>query len=302
MVAFENDIRDNILRFLPHDADDRVELEAADTSALLVVWFNWTSRLVTQRPRRVHWSHELEQHASPHFASPHVGDGVAHVAAHIEAGDDLSPHLSKAALQYGYQGGAVRRRQDLDLMINDWRIHHLHLGIGLDAGGYFAARTDELLFAHFRHNDAFLIDVGTHGDWAARRLLEVVVHNWPDVGLVQPMAEGLSLVHEPTDEEYLRLRRAGVAVVGLTIDGRVWSPTGFMSTARTSLRAVDYAYATLRVAQQLEEKVRRSDAGFLEGWPEGISIPDTRDWHFDYSVNGYWLLHERNSNVGVPFD
>lgn len=300
MLDFDRDIRENIFRFLPHEPTDRPELEAMSTQDLLIVWYNWTSRLVVERPRRVELSRELRDRSNPLFAHVHVGPGLEHLVQHIQAGDDLSPHLSKAALRYGYQQGS--RRQDLDLMLNDWRVHHLHLGVQVEPAGYYAQRTDELLFVHFKDDAAFLIDVGTHQDWAARRLLEVIVGNWPDAAIVMPLQEGIRLVHEPTEDEYLRLRRSGVTVTGLTIDGRVWCPTGFMSIARTSLRAVEYAHETLQASQKLEEVVRRGDTNFVDAWPEGVEVPDQRDWHFDYSVNGYWIMHERTTNVGVAYE
>jgi hypothetical protein len=77
----------------------------------------------------------------------------------IETGKDLSPRLSRGVVHGLVKGGRVKanmnfgRRPDLDLLLNDWGIHHLHLPDVLDSDGFVrrnpALDMDMLLFVIF---------------------------------------------------------------------------------------------------------------------------------------------------------
>ena len=85
--------------------------------------------------------------------------------------------------------GDLKTRRDLDLLIADWGIHHLHLSPERDG-----RRTGDLLFAVFRPDDAYLLQILPHGNWAELSLLETIVRNWPDGALINgALRGGLSL-------------------------------------------------------------------------------------------------------------
>ena len=75
-----------------------------------------------------------------------------------------------------------RREADRDKMLAAWGIHHLHLSSAPGEGG-FTARGPDLLYAMFQPDDAYLLGIYTHNDWARKELVEVIVNNWPDAGL-----------------------------------------------------------------------------------------------------------------------
>lgn len=164
------------------------------------------------------------------------------IVTKIKAGNDLTPHLSRAVkVAHEPNGGAAKlnRRKDRDLLGADWGLHHLHLSTVIEADGFVERRgRTDLLFAAFTASDAYLIGLYPHGSWALKELLEIVVHNWPDAGLMLKCDFVLGLEREWTDDERLELREAGIAQPMIEIDGKVWAAAALgQSAAGTPSRA-----------------------------------------------------------------
>lgn len=179
----ERAIRAYVAERLPNG--DSPELAEESWHGLLHLYAASRARYVPARPRRAHASAEL-------LANPKLQEyrkGYDAVVRKIESGDDLTPHLSTAVSEAYLDGGSARemhRRRDGDLLLADWGIHHLHLSDELRLNG-FVRRTSDVLFAIFRPDDAYLVDIFAHpaeANWAARRILEIVVRTWPDAELV----------------------------------------------------------------------------------------------------------------------
>src|SRR5271167_1636285 len=85
----EDVIREHILDEMPEDPSGH--LAAEPLADLLMSFATWRSGLVPAQPRACHLSRELQASAKAveHKAALDV------VVAKIEAGDDLTPHLSK---------------------------------------------------------------------------------------------------------------------------------------------------------------------------------------------------------------
>lgn len=229
------DIHRHILTTLPYRPEDRAELEAMHVSDLLILYFNWRSRRVPPRPRTVHISRALP--ANPLASDPIYKPGIDQIIAMIQAGDDLTPHLSRG-IQYGYQGSGPPRETHLDPMLNDWGIHHLHLSIEMEPDG-FVKRDGPVLFAAFRPNDAYLIDIMHHGDWVRERVMHLIIEEWPEVGLVTQLP-GMSLSALPTEDERKKMRKVGVAA-GFDIGTGIFFPDSLLTTAGTSMKQTEAA-------------------------------------------------------------
>lgn len=229
--------------------DPSGELAALTLHSLVVRYLNWRARFIAGRPRQVHYSRELL--ASPGYQRHRTAiDAIADMTA---AGDDLSPHLSRSS-QTAYQPTATRRRQrsDLDGLIAEWNIHHLHLNLIADADGY-VGRTGDLLFAHFAEADAYFIGVFPHGAWARSEIATIVMRNWPDTRIFVPMAGGLGLERTIPDSDRQALRNAGVTTL-LEVDGRVCMPAnGGQSLAGTPIWATEHANALMHSLRQLRD-------------------------------------------------
>jgi hypothetical protein len=125
-----------------------------------------------------------------------------------------------------------------DGLLNDWNIHHFHLGAQNPDGSI--ARTGELLFGMaIRPNTFYALYVGAHGSFADRRLLEIFVNNWPNVADawrlrgIQPGPTNWN----PTPEE-IRTARSGMTLM-LDINGHFYAPPGGgINTAGTSMSDV----------------------------------------------------------------
>ena len=170
--------------------------------------------------------------------------GLDQLIEKIENGTDIAPHLSRGIL-CGFKPKdptkpkALLKRPDLDLLLNDWGIHHLHISTKLDKDGFVERRPSHpprpLLFGIFRPDAAYLIDLMQHGDWTHTHLLEVAAREWPDAELV-PELKGILPSSQPfSNEDRKPLRNAGISAP-LERDGKVVAPIGFMSLAGTSIQ------------------------------------------------------------------
>ena len=151
--------------------------------------------------------------------------------ADIQKGADLTKYLSRA-VQHGYVNPAglkLHRRQNLDLLLSAWGIHHLHFSQDVESDG-FVKRDGPIIFAVFRPDKAFLIDIMTHKDWAREHVIRVIVSNWPDAGLVHQVQGVQGLSRQIGDDERQKLRNAQVNTM-LEIDGKVYLPAGGMTTS-----------------------------------------------------------------------
>lgn len=126
------------------------------------IYLNRQKRLISQKPREV-----LK---SVTFQCPDkVKEGLNMVENAISKGQDLTPHLSEN----------IRSPKYNDYLLNDWGIHHLHLGTTMRPNG-FIKREGPLLFCRFDENTAYLISIQPHGSWTEQDMIRVLHKNWPE--------------------------------------------------------------------------------------------------------------------------
>lgn len=295
--SFDRDIREHVLTHLPCADADREALEKEKASDLLIIYANWLDRLIWAQPRRVHLSDALR--ANPLFSDVRFAGSLATICDRIERGDDLTPHLSRG-LHVGYEAPSdepkkLNRRRDLDLLLGDWGIHHLHLSTHVEADG-FVTRTDPLLLGVFKPDNAYLIDIIEHGEWSRESIMKTAVRAWPDAGIAYELKGALGLARTYTDEERKQLRNAGVNVM-LEIDGKVYMTPGGLSTAGTASQATFRAIRLRRDADEFIKRVVTEPLWFADVMREaGVEVPSTMRYKFVFLENGYGVL-EQNSGV-----
>jgi hypothetical protein len=284
----EDQLRSHVIAKM---GDASGELTAMTTVALLTRWFNWRDRIVPRQPRTVHESKELV--ASP-AAQDHARE-LAQINHEITTGVDLTPRLSNRARESYtpvHQRRGLHQRPDLDLLLSDWGIHHLHLVPA-------PARSDLLLFAVFRPADAYLLQLLPHGNWTDQTLIEIIVRNWPSAGLVMgSLKGGIGLAQKFSDAEHQQLRQGGVSTL-MEVDGTVYIPRG-MSTAGTAIdvtRRADQIMQTLQAYKSelksdtapLDDLVRRQDH----------ALAHTGAWHI-YLDAGEFGFVEEAARLRIP--
>ena len=214
--------------------DPTATLRQLDFRSLHQVYAGWRGRVPPARPRRVHISSDLLDNDDRLTYS----DGLKAALDDIAHGHDLRPRAS-TAVGHAYtpstppllaRGRSSQRH--VDRLLADWGLHHLHLGTTPHPKRpEFVSRTRHVLFVAFKPDDAYLVDIAEHesdgANWSALKLLEIVVRNWPDAGILvaSTFAERLTNGNW-SDEDRRALRRAGVSTGSVEIDGNVWSAGG----------------------------------------------------------------------------
>jgi hypothetical protein len=237
---------------------------------VLIAYGTWRSRLVPAQPRRCHESVEL---ATSDDAKRYrlVLDAIKRK---IEIGEDIRAHLSTG----------IDRGLGVDRMLADVGVHHLHLSLALRPDGRYVIRSSGLLFVVFRPEDAYLVGIYEHvTDWADRDILERIVRNWPDVGIV-PELNYARPRHEWTDKaERLAMQKAGIAAGAVEVDGRCFMPLG------QGLTGTPYA------AHQLRMRVMEAFRQWRETLPEHLADASRAvDAAAGRAVTGDWqpAVHE----------
>lgn len=170
-------------------------------------YFNVHKRMVEPVPRAILKSQT--------FTCPQdLQAGLVEVENKITAGTSLRPNLSKRLTDLDYD----------DPMLNDWGIHHIHLGTVIGASG-FTDRTGPLLFARFDRSNAYLLGVFDHGHWSDQSLIQLIHDNWPDSiknFRVQNIISGQQL----TDENIATLRKKNINGQITVSDGTLYGAIG----------------------------------------------------------------------------
>jgi hypothetical protein len=246
-----------------------VELEPERVCRL---YLNFLRRRVPPVPRNVFVASE--------FSCPQDHQaGLNVVRAKIESGQDLTPHLSRGLKTLEYH----------DMLLNDWDIHHLHLGTKLKPDGYVSP-TKFVLFVRFSTTSAYLIAVLPHGrgvqppnPWARQELLRIIHRNWPE-SIAIFRCNGVRLVEAPTDEQIHQARhikiegekREAALTYFVEVDDVVYAPIGGGSaSSQMSCDVVTECDRIFDALQEYEDFVRQSVSGIVaEAKARGLTVGD----------------------------
>jgi len=207
--------------------------------------FNAFARRISQRARAVHWSAELTAREST--LAPALRAGLAAATTELEAGQDVRPRLSRS----------LKDRDFDDKMLNDWGIHHLHLGVVIESDG-FVARTGDVLFVMVRPDDVYLLDVRGHGAWTDADLVEIVHAQWPETLDAFRLNGVTGFDLTPRQRKNLRARNMNA---GVTMkDGTFYAGIGGgLSASAMNFAAVRWGDMLLATAREVENAVRSFD-------------------------------------------
>lgn len=228
-----------------------------DQREVCLQYFNYQKRRVDVRPRAVL---ESVQFVVP----PDVQVGYTALKAKMQNGDDLRPHLSRLLARLNYD----------DPMLNDWGVHHFHLGTVIEGDG-FVDRTGPLLYARVLPDRILCLQILAHQNWTNRDLIETWHTNWPDTLAPYRLPADIVAPPNPTEQELQRLRRAHVNTHVQVPDGTNYAPPG--SGATTSGVAVDVAMTCNRhrkIMRGLERYVRDNIGHIVQAaGADGVTLP-----------------------------
>ena len=234
-MDFTSDL-DRIIReqFDKHGVDYDERTGARDLAASYLEMLN---RRIYPSPRRVHFSKQLHdslgllRRATDTDQQKKAADAwsaVFRIRQLMVRGRNVNSFLSK-------QIQLATGEEKPDGMLWDFGMHHFHLSTELGGSG-FARRSDYLLFAVVKEEDAYFVDVRRHRTskdlgWVRQELLGIVYSNWPE--LIEPgILRGVK-GDVLTDQERAELRRKNVNVV-TDLDGNAVAPLGGGMTAAGS--------------------------------------------------------------------
>ncbi|MBW3582255.1 MAG: hypothetical protein KY455_04055 [Euryarchaeota archaeon] len=222
-------------------------------------FLNVTRRTIPPMAYRVHTSQAL----SARTLSADYLAGLDALRTEAKKGTPLRPRLSRRLMQADYE----------DMMLNDWGIHHLHLGMTIEADG-FVKRTDVIAFAIAQpeSGDLYLIDALPHaGAFVRQELLAAIEDDWPH--LLDPyVLKGVEVTKGISDEELSSWRKAGTNAVVVTPGGRqIAAMGGGVSTAMTSMADQRALMHIKQVLRQVEKDVL-ADASRIE---QAIGVPSS---------------------------
>jgi hypothetical protein len=139
-------------------------------------------------------------------------NGFDEIIRRFENGEDLKPYQSR-----------LTKKSDInDLLLNDWAIHHFHLGDSLESDGYIS-RTGPLLYAMVTKDSAYLIAVLRHGQWTNKDLVQILHNNWKEMMnqfVIQSSPEHLTIEQRKT----LRNKHANTVITAS--DGTTYCSPG----------------------------------------------------------------------------
>ncbi len=238
---------------------------------LIRVYYGVQRRLVSPVPRKLH--------KSKNFACPpEHASVVTSLERMIENGDNITPYLSTKIKSIDYN----------DSLLNDWGIHHLHLGVNKKSDG-FAERTGHLLYCYFEESNAYLINVLDHHNFTSQILIHTVHNNWPEIlsGFQMNGLKGDML----TDEQIRTLRKKNVNYTLEMTDGKVYAPPGGGVTCagfniHDSINAdylIDWAtHQQDKVIECIPEVIERAKKN-------GRDFSDEIEFCLFISENAYWV-------------
>ena len=214
-------------------------------TSLVRGYFGVCRRLISLEPRHILKSKNFS-------CTPEHRNALTEIEQLILYGGNLTPYLSRRIKKFNYN----------DLLLNDWGIHHLHLGTEMDPDG-FINRTDigrPLLYCHFAGDYAYFIDILPHGSWTSQKLITTMHENWPE--LLSFFRQSHRNRTRLSDEEIKELRRKKINYFITMNDGTTYSPLGEGSTlAGTNI------YDVMRTNQYLGE-VDRKQQEIIADFPE----------------------------------
>lgn len=201
---------------------------------------NAKKRRVSASPRAVHVSRELNVPSG-------YEAGYEEVKKKLVDGDDITANLSTRIVKVKFNDG----------LLNDWAIHHFHLGTTTDPSNpAFVTRTDPVLLAHITDDAAYLVDVVPHQQWTDQRYLQIMKANWPE--LFESVAVNGNVRTALSNVEIEQLRKAGINTILDTGANSSLPLGGGYTTTGAAGDAAWYATKGISILRRFQKEVMKA--------------------------------------------
>lgn len=161
----------------------------------------------------------------------------------IQNGKNVNQYLSKGVKKLNYH----------DDLLNDWGIHHFHLGSEFEKNSNFIRRTGPLLFVRFDNENAYFINIMKHGNWSNQELVKIIHRNWPETIKKYRLKGVKNIYPKPTNEEYGELRKLHISMCVEVEQDVIYMPIGmgYMSSGHSveEIRKSFYCENRLRLCE-----------------------------------------------------
>jgi len=231
---------------LGYNADPKL-----DARSISETYFNIQRLLISANPRKVLISKE--------FSCPgYLTSGLDLIKDKVRKGENLKPHQSYQFTNPNYN----------DRLLNDWGIHHLHLGKQIQKNG-FVERTGHVLFARVTHDTFYLLDVMNHSPgqqpWIKKILVEIIHNNWPD-SIAENRIKGIvDTEFNPSEQEIGQLRNAGINSILKMNDGTIYAPLGGgLIGSGISLEVIEESNYHFHLVDRIERYVKDNLSGLMD--------------------------------------
>lgn len=294
-MNLKESVRQWALQNLPYDRGDVslvAWLNGHDAHGLLVVYHNWMNRRVKPQPRVVRRSKAFQQNP---LTTQRASD-LAQIIADIEQGRDLTKYLSRQIVRAVVQVPGQPPRPDLDWMLNDRGVYHLHISTQIDPDGFVSRpkqknAEEPLLFAAFQQQTAYLIDIMKHGDWTRDDVLKVLATEWPNEGVIHELYGVLGLKNPITEEQRATRKHPNSA---FEFRGKVFMPIGFMSATGMTMEAGREADKLLLRIDAFERELIRNPKLLKPAFERhGLAFPEAPEFEFEIREDGYGVIETK---------
>lgn len=313
MINYENDLREIALNLL--DSAGVYYKSKDDTNRLVIRYYTFCEKYVFPTRRAVYVSEELQSKIGTLPLA--IRAALIKMQQWVEAGEDINCFQSK-----GLYGKGSRDYQNAL-----YGVIHLHLSASKDdakpviLNDRFSKRSEYLLFAKFKNDAAYFIDVLHHPEiltpnnqagieWTSSTILLILENNWPE--LIEntkipgaTMIVGAGKPYNQTDLDIAALTANGITTFIQGKDG-LYLPNLGVASSGDSIMAVKRA---TNLWNKCAAYKKWYDEHYIEVWQDfermltslKKAIPDSFDIHIDL-LEDLNLLVFRDRITGSAYD
>ena len=220
----------------------------------------------------------------------------------LQSGRDVTPFLS-TRIKIGYEvrpNQNLAARRDLDLLLNDWGVHHLHLSLTASAtSADLNARTEHVLLVLVGRAQVFLLDIFPHHQWSDENIAHIMINNWPNSNFVRRVHQ-ITGMRSMSNEDRAKLRGAGINTGLIEHKGQIWHVGhGGLTSAGTSIKHQRMALALMRGLRSFASRIDKVEIKSQIRNALGVEIGEPRFSFFRRSDDWYAI---REVSTGALFD